>query len=146
MTIGSTFDTRRIGYYARAIGNPAFDWIYITTPQANLYNATFSEPRGKMLGGTSALNGMVWNRASQKEYDAWEQVCTLELQALAGHRLIHAGSLVPRGGTGTRCSRISRSPRLWLLLINSRSIRSPEPCYHRQRNSTLFMEVRDPYM
>ena len=33
-----------------------------------------------MLGGTSGINGMIWNRASQKEYDAWEQVSVSECE------------------------------------------------------------------
>ena len=56
------------------IGDPAFDWRFVTVPQVNLYNATLPQTRGKMLGGTSGLNGMVWDRASRREYDAWEQV------------------------------------------------------------------------
>ena len=63
-----------VEYYSSPIGDPAFDWEYVTTPQANLYNATLPQTKGKMLGGSSGINGMVWDRASQREYDAWEQV------------------------------------------------------------------------
>ncbi|KAI0780702.1 alcohol oxidase [Trametes elegans] len=43
-------------------------------PQPALNNATTLQARGKMLGGSSGLNFMAWNRASTKEYDAWEQL------------------------------------------------------------------------
>ncbi|KAI0362375.1 alcohol oxidase [Trametes cingulata] len=62
------------GFYGRALGNPAFDWDFRSVPQAGLNNATVSQARGKMLGGSSGLNFMAWNRASAKEYDAWEQL------------------------------------------------------------------------
>ncbi|KAI0690659.1 alcohol oxidase [Cerioporus squamosus] len=61
-------------FFSRALGNPAFDWRFVTTPQANLNNAILPQPRGKMLGGSSGLNFIVWDRASQREYDAWEQL------------------------------------------------------------------------
>ncbi|RPD65308.1 alcohol oxidase [Lentinus tigrinus ALCF2SS1-6] len=60
--------------FSRALGNPAFDWRFVTTPQVNLDNAILPQPRGKMLGGSSGLNFIVWDRASQREYDAWEQL------------------------------------------------------------------------
>ncbi|KAI0709496.1 alcohol oxidase [Earliella scabrosa] len=58
--------------FGQAIGNPTFDWNFFTVPQAGLNNASFLYPRGKMLGGCSGLNFMAWDRASVKEYDAWE--------------------------------------------------------------------------
>ncbi|TFK80961.1 GMC oxidoreductase [Polyporus arcularius HHB13444] len=61
-------------FFSKALGNPAFDWRFVTTPQANLNNAILPQPRGKMLGGSSGLNFIVWDRASQREYDAWEQL------------------------------------------------------------------------
>ncbi|OJT05709.1 Alcohol oxidase [Trametes pubescens] len=61
-------------FFGRAIGNPAFDWNFQTVPQPALNNASVHQARGKMLGGSSGLNFMAWNRASAKEYDAWEEV------------------------------------------------------------------------
>jgi choline dehydrogenase-like flavoprotein len=43
-------------------------------PQAAANNRTIGHNRGKVLGGTSALNLLVWNRATVKEYDAWEKL------------------------------------------------------------------------
>ncbi|KAA1478265.1 alcohol oxidase [Dentipellis sp. KUC8613] len=52
----------------RVNGNPAFDWTFNSTPQ---FGRTIPLPRGKILGGSSAINFMVWDRASASEYDAW---------------------------------------------------------------------------
>jgi choline dehydrogenase-like flavoprotein len=43
-------------------------------PQAAANNRTIGHNRGNVLGGTSALNPLVWNRATVKEYDAWEEL------------------------------------------------------------------------
>ncbi|KAI0647356.1 alcohol oxidase [Trametes meyenii] len=60
--------------FGRAVGNPAFDWGFVTTPQSALDGAVVRASRGKMLGGSSGLNFMAWNRASTKEYDAWQEL------------------------------------------------------------------------
>ncbi|KAI0748355.1 alcohol oxidase [Daedaleopsis nitida] len=60
--------------FGQAIGNPAFDWNFFTVPQTGLNNATLLYPRGRMLGGSSGLNFMAWDRGSVKEYDAWEKL------------------------------------------------------------------------
>lgn len=46
------------------------DWNYTTVPQEHLHNRVISWPRGKLLGGSGALNLLVWDRASDVEYDA----------------------------------------------------------------------------
>ncbi|KJZ77684.1 hypothetical protein HIM_02861 [Hirsutella minnesotensis 3608] len=58
-------------YYGRALGG-RYDWGFETVPQGGLGGRTLPWPRGKVLGGTSALNYMTWNRASRADYDAWE--------------------------------------------------------------------------
>ncbi|KAH8194401.1 hypothetical protein TruAng_011434 [Truncatella angustata] len=55
------------------VGGP-LDWNLTTLPQAQAGNRVFSVPRGKVLGGSSALNFMLWNRASIAEYDAWGEI------------------------------------------------------------------------
>lgn len=55
----------------------AYDWILPTVPQTAANNRTIGHNRGKVLGGTSALNLLVWNRATIKEYDAWEELGNL---------------------------------------------------------------------
>lgn len=59
------------GHYGRTLGGH-YDWQFNTVPQRGLDGRTLPWPRGKVLGGTSALNFMTWNRASRDDYDAWE--------------------------------------------------------------------------
>lgn len=47
------------------------DWQYVSTPQARTANRVHVMPRGKVLGGTSSLNGMVYLRGSRLDYDGW---------------------------------------------------------------------------
>ncbi|KAE8357147.1 hypothetical protein BDV27DRAFT_171083 [Aspergillus caelatus] len=58
------------GMGGSAIGS-SYDWNFTTAVQAHVGNRTMSQPRGKVLGGSSALNLMAWDRASQVEYDIW---------------------------------------------------------------------------
>ncbi|KAK4188296.1 putative GMC oxidoreductase [Podospora australis] len=60
-------------YSGRPLGGP-FDWHFQTTPQPGLGGRQLPWNRGKVLGGSSALNFMTWNRASKEDYDAWEQL------------------------------------------------------------------------
>lgn len=55
-------------------GNPKYDWRFNTTPQAELSGRTVPHPRGKVVGGSTALNYLVFNRASKQEYDAWAEI------------------------------------------------------------------------
>jgi choline dehydrogenase-like flavoprotein len=52
----------------------AYDWSLPKVPQAAANNRSINHNRGKVLGGTSALNLLVWSRASVKEYDAWDEL------------------------------------------------------------------------
>ncbi|KAI0116131.1 GMC oxidoreductase [Hypoxylon sp. NC0597] len=51
-----------------------YDWQFETVPQTGLGGRTLAWPRGKVLGGTSALNLMTWNRGNKEDYDAWEKL------------------------------------------------------------------------
>ncbi|KAI0140378.1 putative choline dehydrogenase [Pestalotiopsis sp. NC0098] len=61
------------GLYGQALGTD-YDWKFQTTPQVGLGGRTLDWPRGKVLGGTSALNFMTWNRACREDYDAWRDL------------------------------------------------------------------------
>ncbi|KAI0086793.1 alcohol oxidase [Irpex rosettiformis] len=53
------------------VGNPEYDWAFSSVPQSGLNGLKVAVARGKMLGGSSGLNFLAWNRASKPEYDAW---------------------------------------------------------------------------
>ncbi len=61
------------GLYGSGIGT-SMDWQFETIPQAGLGGRVLPWARGKVLGGTSALNFMTWNRASREDYDAWRDL------------------------------------------------------------------------
>ncbi|KAJ6579511.1 alcohol oxidase, partial [Mycena vulgaris] len=52
-------------------GNASYDWLFETIPQPGANGRQIATPRGKMMGGSSGLNLLAWNRASKLEYDAW---------------------------------------------------------------------------
>ena len=58
------------GYYGRGLGT-RYDWKFETVPQKGLGDRIVPVPRGKVLGGTSALNFMTWNRPNKEDFDAW---------------------------------------------------------------------------
>ena len=55
-------------------GRPKFDWGYYTEPQPNLANRRIYWPRGRGLGGSSAINGMIYIRGNARDYDQWRQL------------------------------------------------------------------------
>ena len=62
-----------VGYY-RNIFNPRVAWNYQTEPDPNLANRRIPWPRGRVLGGTSAINGLVYMRGQAEDYDHWRQL------------------------------------------------------------------------
>jgi choline dehydrogenase len=58
---------------AKAIGNPRQSWGYQTVPQRAVDNRLLPVPRGRVLGGCSSINGMVYFRGHPREYDEWQQ-------------------------------------------------------------------------
>ena len=59
---------------AKMIPNRRYNWAYETEPQANLDDRRITWPRGKTLGGTSSLNGMIYIRGHARDYDLWRQM------------------------------------------------------------------------
>lgn len=57
--------------YLFCIGNPRTDWCYKTEPEAGLNGRSLGYPRGKVLGGSSSINGMIYMRGQASDYDAW---------------------------------------------------------------------------
>ena len=60
--------------YLFAIGNPRADWMYETEPQAGLNGRALKYPRGKVVGGSSAINAMISMRGQAADYDHWRQL------------------------------------------------------------------------
>ena len=59
--------------FARTYVNPAVNWKFESTPQKTLGNRQLYLPRGRTLGGTSSINGMVYIRGNHADYDEWRQ-------------------------------------------------------------------------
>lgn len=61
--------------YLHCIGNPRTDWLYQTEAAAGLNGRRLRYPRGKVLGGCSSINGMIYMRGQSRDYEAWAQAC-----------------------------------------------------------------------
>ena len=57
--------------YLHCIGNPRTDWLFSTEPDPGLNGRKLRYPRGKVLGGCSSINGMIYMRGQQRDYDGW---------------------------------------------------------------------------
>ena len=57
--------------YLYCIGNPRTDWLFATDPDPGLNGRSLRYPRGKVLGGCSSINGMIYMRGQARDYDAW---------------------------------------------------------------------------
>ncbi|HEX3535442.1 MAG TPA: GMC family oxidoreductase N-terminal domain-containing protein [Stellaceae bacterium] len=59
--------------YTRTYTDPRVNWMFESEPEAQLNGRTLYQPRGKVLGGTSSINGMVYMRGTPADYDGWRQ-------------------------------------------------------------------------
>jgi choline dehydrogenase len=59
--------------YARTFCNPRVNWMFDSEPEPNLNDRVMYQPRGKVLGGTSSINGMIYMRGNHADYDQWRQ-------------------------------------------------------------------------
>ena len=62
-----------VGYF-RTMNNPKFDWMYKLEKDKGLNNRRIDWPRGKVLGGSSALNGLLYIRGDRHDYDNWQRL------------------------------------------------------------------------
>ncbi|MEZ2350791.1 GMC family oxidoreductase [Caballeronia sp. RCC_10] len=60
--------------YLYCIGNPRTDWLYRTQSEPGLNGRALSYPRGKVLGGCSSINGMIYMRGQREDYDDWAHI------------------------------------------------------------------------
>ncbi|MFC4625555.1 GMC family oxidoreductase [Daeguia caeni] len=62
-----------VGYF-KTMHNPKYDWCYQTEPDAGINGRRLNWPRGKVLGGSSSLNGLLYVRGQREDYDRWAQL------------------------------------------------------------------------
>jgi len=60
--------------YLFAIGNPRSDWMFKTEPVPGLNGRSLNYPRGKVIGGSSSINAMIYMRGQSGDYDYWRQL------------------------------------------------------------------------
>ncbi len=60
--------------YLFAIGNPRSDWMFTTAAEPGLNGRQLAYPRGKVIGGSSAINAMIYMRGQAADYDGWRQL------------------------------------------------------------------------
>ena len=61
-----------VGYY-KTMHNPKVDWCFRTEKDEKMNNRSIRYPRGKTLGGSSSINGLLWIRGQSNDYDNWRQ-------------------------------------------------------------------------
>ena len=61
-----------LGYH-KTFNNPKVNWMFDSEPEPELNGRIMYQPRGKVLGGTSSINGMVYMRGNSADYDEWRQ-------------------------------------------------------------------------
>lgn len=62
-----------VGYF-RTMGNPKSDWMYVTEKDKGIAGRAISWPRGRVLGGSSSINGLLYVRGQPQDYDHWAQL------------------------------------------------------------------------
>ncbi|NNG03551.1 MAG: choline dehydrogenase, partial [Inquilinus sp.] len=60
--------------YLFTMNNPRTDWCFTTEPEAGLNGRALNYPRGRVLGGCSSINGMIYMRGQARDYDQWRQL------------------------------------------------------------------------
>jgi choline dehydrogenase len=60
--------------FAKLINNPTANWLYTSEPEASTNGRKLPVPRGKMLGGSSSINGLAFVRGQAQDFDTWSQM------------------------------------------------------------------------
>ena len=110
--------------YLYAIGDPRADWCFKTASEPGLGGRVLAYPRGRVVGGSSAINGMIYMRGQAADYDGWRQL-GLEgwgwddvLPFFKGHEDHHAGASESHGAGGEW--RVERQRLAWPILDAAR--------------------------
>lgn len=59
---------------SRVVWGDRYSWAFTSAPEPHLGNRRLGHPRGKVVGGSSSINGMVWLRGHPRDYDGWAQL------------------------------------------------------------------------
>jgi choline dehydrogenase len=59
------------GALSMPLGNPWYDWCYASEPEPHMHGRRIAHPRGKVLGGSSSINGMIFQRGNPLDYERW---------------------------------------------------------------------------
>ena len=106
--------------YLYCIGNPRTDWGFVTEPEPGLNGRSLAYPRGRVLGGCSSINGMIYMRGQARDYDGWRQSgCTGwgwddVLPLFMAHEDHHRGPSALHGAGGEW--RVERARVRWAVL------------------------------
>ncbi len=60
--------------FMKTMADPAVNWLYETEPSQGTAGRAIKQPRGKTLGGSSAINGHIYNRGQRLDFDVWAQM------------------------------------------------------------------------
>ena len=60
--------------YGKLFSNPKVNWLYTTEPEPELNNRRIIQPRGKVLGGSSSINGLLYIRGQHEDFNHWRQL------------------------------------------------------------------------
>jgi choline dehydrogenase len=111
--------------YLYCISNPRTDWMYKTQPTAGLNGRSLIYPRGKVLGGCSSINGMIYMRGQAHNYDSWAAAGNRGwgwadcLPAFKQHEAYHGGADDFHGATGEWT--VSKQRVQWQVLESFKS-------------------------
>ena len=62
-----------VGYF-KTMGNPRSDWRFRTEPDPGINGRSINWPRGRVLGGSSSINGLLYVRGQKEDFDGWRQL------------------------------------------------------------------------
>jgi choline dehydrogenase len=72
--VDRSWEIRMPSGMGRLLSSDRFNWSYVSEPEPHLYNRRLGHPRGRVLGGSSSINGMMYVRGHARDYDHWAQL------------------------------------------------------------------------